>query len=152
VCPGLPGTMCIDRCTATSCGANNQCDAATGKCGPRSCKDGATCPTGSVCAPDRAGADAHGCAVAKCATDGITCPADYECKTGTWVQPNGCSPISCVGGAYKCPANSDCKAGSTSPHECQTRACTSDAQCDCGACISGTCQPRLYVCSPVGAA
>jgi hypothetical protein len=72
--------------------------------------------------------------------------------SGTGATPNGCSPISCVGGAYTCPSNTDCKAGSTAFHQCVRRPCTTDAACDCGACIQGLCQDHLFVCSPPPAA
>jgi hypothetical protein len=34
------------------------------------------------------------------------------------------------------------------PHHCVTRACRSDRDCDCGACLGGACANSLYVCSP----
>jgi hypothetical protein len=57
-----------------------------------------------------------------------------------------------VGGGFKCPPNTDCDAASTSPNHCKRRTCTSDRNCDCGACLQGTCWDTLFVCSPPPAA
>jgi hypothetical protein len=100
-----------------------------------------------ICAPTRSG-DAHGCSIARCDTDGYQCPPGWTCGPGQDLDPNGCSAVSCVGGAYKCPVNTDCKASSTDPNHCATRTCTSDKDCDCGACIGGRCESYLWVCSP----
>jgi hypothetical protein len=146
VCPGPngPSTVCVAKCTATSCTSAEICNDATGHCQVRLCTAGYACATGYVCATTRTDADPHGCAIARCATDGFTCPEGFTC-TGT--VGNGCAAVSCVGGAYKCPVNTDCKAGSSSLHLCERRPCTSDAACDCGACIQGHCEDHLWVCS-----
>jgi hypothetical protein len=152
-CVGMgPDTMCAAACTAASCAANETCDTASGHCKPTPCGAAFACKTGFVCAPTRAGADGNGCAVANCATDGYACPAGWVCGAGQSTDVNGCSAVSCVGGQYKCPVNEDCVATSQSPHHCARRACTSDRQCDCGACIQGSCQNRFFVCSPPPAA
>jgi len=83
-------------------------------------------------------------AIARCMGDGFTCPEGFAC---TSTAGNGCTAVSCVGGAFKCPVNTDCKAGSPSLHQCEKRACTTDAACDCGACIQGHCEDHLWVCS-----
>ena len=149
---GVPGMVCTLRCTATSCGSGQGCDTASGLCKPTPCGQDFSCGAGLICAPTRAGADVHGCAIASCATDGYKCPTGYACTPAADTDPNGCSAVSCVAGGFQCPANTDCKASSTSPHHCERRACTSDKTCDCGACIQGACQDRLYVCSPPPAA
>ena len=142
------GTMCVARCTSTSCGAGLTCDTTSGLCKPTPCGPAFACANGMTCAPSRMGADAHGCATARCDTDGYTCPDGFTCAPGPSSDPNGCAAVSCVGGAYKCPFNSDCKAGSTSLHDCEARKCTSDKQCDCGACMAGYCFDHQWVCSP----
>jgi hypothetical protein len=147
-CTQPGGTVCDNRCPKKACAPGETCNATTGHCAPTPCGADYACREGYLCAPTRDGADAHGCAVAKCTTDGYKCPAGWECRVDAWVQQNGCSPVSCVGGAFQCPPNHDCVASSTSPHHCQPRACTSDKTCDCGACIQGSCQERLFVCSP----
>jgi hypothetical protein len=149
---GGPGMVCALRCTATSCESGQTCDTASGLCKPTPCGQDFSCAAGFLCAPTRAGADAHGCAIASCATDGYKCPAGSACTPAADANANGCSPVSCVGGSFLCPANTDCKAASTSPHHCERRGCTSDKTCDCGACIESFCQDRLYVCSPPPAA
>jgi len=149
---GAPGMMCILRCTATSCGSGQRCDSASGLCKATPCGQDFSCSAQLICAPARAGADVHGCAIASCAMDGYKCPAGHACTPAADADANGCSPVSCVGGGFQCPANTDCKAGSGSPHHCERRACTSDKSCDCGACIQGFCQDRLYLCSPPPAA
>src|SRR5262249_50310236 len=115
---------------------------------PTACGAAYACPDGQTCAPARAGADPHGCAPARCDTDGFKCADGWTCAPGKDANPNGCSAVSCVGGAYKCPVNSACKASSTMPHQCDARTCTSDKDCDCGACLLGYCQNHLFVCSP----
>jgi hypothetical protein len=146
-CPG-GATKCAPACTATSCTPNETCDTASGHCKPTPCGPAYTCGAGLICAPTRAGADANGCAIAKCATDGYACPDGYACGAGQNVDFNGCSEVSCVGAQFKCPGNTDCDAASPAPHHCKRRACTSDQPCDCGACIQGSCQDEFFVCSP----
>jgi len=145
---GGPGMTCTFRCTATSCGTFQTCDTTSGLCKPKTCGPDFACGNGCVCAPTRTGADVYGCAIASCGADGYKCPAGFACTPAADADANGCAPVSCVGGGFQCPSNTDCKASSTSPHHCERRACTSDKTCDCGACIQGSCQDRLYVCSP----
>jgi hypothetical protein len=46
-----------------------------------------------------------------------------------------------------CPLNFDCVPSSSDLHHCQKRSCTADAKCDCGACVFGRCEDRLFWCS-----
>jgi hypothetical protein len=151
-CPGQasgqPMMVCAAACTSTSCSTDETCDAASGRCKPTPCGPAYACHAGFTCAPTRTGADANGCAVAKCATDGYTCPYGQTCGAGQNVDAHGCSDVSCVGGQFKCPGNTDCDAASPESNQCKRRACTSDRQCDCGACIQGSCQDYFFVCSP----
>jgi hypothetical protein len=91
-------------------------------------------------------ADTHGCAPASCSTDGYACPTGFRCAASASADAHGCSDISCTDG-FTCPPNYDCHPSSTAAHHCDLRACNSDADCDCGACIQNTCRERLYVCS-----
>jgi hypothetical protein len=150
-----PGTMCVPRCTSTSCAADEACDDSDGHCKPALCSAGFACGPAAmtasslwVCAPSRVGADAHGCAAAKCASDGYTCPAGWVCGPGDWLTLNGCSAVSCVGGQFHCPVNTDCNPSSNAPHHCGPRGCTTDRNCDCGVCIQGACRSSLWVCAP----
>lgn len=139
------GSHCIAPCTPTSCAADEACGT-NGHCGPKPCTAGYLCATGTVCGPTRAAADAHGCAPASCATDGYQCPTDFRCAASSSADPHGCTAISCTEG-YTCPENFDCNPSSTRLHQCDQRACTTDAECDCGACIQNRCEDRLFVCS-----
>lgn len=143
-CTGI-ANHCIPSCTSTSCAADEVCGA-NGHCGPKPCTAGYVCGAGTVCGPSRTGADVHGCAPASCSTDGYACPADFRCAASSSADVHGCSAISCTEG-YKCPENFDCNPSSTALHQCDQRACRSDAECDCGACVQNRCEDRLFVCS-----
>jgi hypothetical protein len=136
---------CAPPCSIRLCDADEVC-APSGHCGPKQCTDGYGCAAGTVCGPSRSGADAHGCAPASCSSDGYACPLGYRCAASSQADVHGCTPVSCNEG-YKCPVNFDCNPTSTSLHQCDQRACQTDASCDCGACIQGFCQDRLFVCS-----
>jgi hypothetical protein len=85
----------------------------------------------------------HGCAPQACA-QGYACPAGTTCAAGSYADSHGCSPIHCSA-AHPCPVNTDCDPAG--PGEgCNIRRCTRDAQCDCGACVNGSCAPQLGVC------
>jgi len=63
------------------------------------------------------------------------------------LNPNGCSAISCTAG-FTCYPDFDCVPTSTDWHHCARRACGTDADCDCGACVNGACQASIWVCAP----
>lgn len=136
---------CVPPCTSTSCSTDEVCGT-NGHCQPKPCTAGYACPGGTVCGPSRTGADGHGCAPASCSTDGYACPADYACTPSPTADAHGCSDVSCTKG-FTCPENFDCNPASTALHQCDRRRCTTDANCDCGACIQGACEDRLFVCS-----
>jgi hypothetical protein len=138
--PPSPLKHCVPSCATAGCPTGIACGA-TGRCLPKRCDAGYRCPEAYACAPARAGADAHGCAPADCNVDAYDCPDGFRCMPG-----QRCVPLTC-GPDYRCSPNLDCKPTSTAPHGCVRRACTADAECDCGACINGLCQDRLFVCS-----
>ncbi len=138
------GTMCVPRCTGTSCAVNEVCES-TGLCGPKLCAANNNCPDGTVCEHARSGADAHGCATALCASDGYACPSGYRCQSGASADAHGCIATSCNDG-FKCSPNYDCDPNAGDEHHCVQRTCTTDDQCDCGACIQARCEDRLFVC------
>lgn len=142
---GPCGTLCVAACTNTSCAADQVC-AANGHCVPKLCTAGYTCPTDALCAPTNPAADANGCVPKSCSTDGYVCPADFTCAPSSNADPHGCVAISCDAG-YACPLNFDCVPSSSDLHHCQKRSCTTDAKCDCGACVFGRCEDRLFWCS-----
>ena len=167
-CATGPDIVCVARCTATSCAAGERCGT-DGHCQIFPCAEGFACPSGWVCAPERTGVDPNGCATASCATDGWTCGAPHthcEPSAKKGVDLHGCAPDTCDTGAFTCGANQACGAPGdvngchcTSDAACPmnshcdgtlgvclTMACTTDTDCDCGACINKICQPGLWAC------
>jgi hypothetical protein len=143
---GGQNTMCAPGCTATSCGKGSRCNA-TGRCELIPCTEGYDCGPTALCAPGRPGAFPNGCAIKSCRTDGFACAAGMECWPAGG-DMNGCGPLRCDHGGAPCPVNSRCVGGGGTG--CQTKSCTQDADCDCGACIQKLCYARLFICSPVG--
>jgi hypothetical protein len=167
------GTQCTPPCTSTSCAADQQC-LASGHCQPIPCTQGYTCAAGLVCKVGDAAADPHGCAPLPC-TQGYTCAAGLVCQPDPLVDVHGCAPQPCSQG-YTCPAGTTCGGSSiTDPHGCSpihcsathpcpvnttcnpaglgdgctSRRCTHDAECDCGACVSGFCADHVGICVDV---
>ncbi|MBN2193345.1 MAG: hypothetical protein JW751_11065 [Polyangiaceae bacterium] len=131
------GTLCVPACTEDSCLPTEAC-AADGHCVPRRCEEGFECPADQLCAPDRG--DEHGCAWAQCDLGERTCPEGFVCDPGSSLT--GCRRLLCSEGAT-CPDNHRCPGDGDS---CTRLSCTSDAECDCGACVNGTCMDRPYLC------
>jgi hypothetical protein len=73
-------TMCIPRCTDTSCAEGEACGT-DGRCAPIPCGSLFTCPAGTVC--DTAGGDAHGCRR-------LSCDADADCPCGSGCVEGAC--------------------------------------------------------------
>lgn len=142
-------TRCVPRCTATSCPQGQRCNAA-GTCELIPCTDGYDCGPQALCAPTRAGHLPNGCAYRTCREDGFTCPAGTACWPAVGDE-HGCGAVRCDRGGAPCPMNSRCDPGAGG-NGCRVKSCTADADCDCGACIEKLCQPRLFICSPVGVA
>ena len=176
-CPE-PSFVCAPACTATSCPADQRCGT-SGRCEPTPCSAGFVCPSGTLCAATRAGADSHGCATMVC-TEGYSCPSDSRCQAGA-DNYHGCVPVRCTEG-YTCPSDKRCQADASSAdshgcvfalcpdvpcpinnecqpsqwnsdvHGCAPKTCSTDSDCDCGACIrlgtgsKGQCAGRPYVC------
>lgn len=141
---------CQSFCSTGSCGSTATCTS-DGHCSPISCLGGQyQCPAGTLCgfSPQ---VDSHGCRPAQCNTvlggDGYVCAAGFECSpTGAGADSHGCVPIPCP--SYACAPNFDCVPGAQDLHGCVRRDCSNDESCDCGACISGKCQDRLFGCFP----
>jgi hypothetical protein len=175
------GTVCAAGCTATSCQAGATCK--SGWCvmdGTGWCTEGYTCPSGTTCSSGTY-QDEHGCVAVSC-TAGYTCPsgstcdlsavnrdlhdcngtlcqAGYPCPAGRTCAPtpyadgtdsHGCVLASCDG--YVCPKNQVCQVDARGVY-CARKSCTSDGDCDCGACLklqgasSGQCYSRLGICA-----
>lgn len=146
-CPSSPSLTvfraCIPRCTSTSCAADEVCGS-DGLCAPEPCTAGYTCPAGQICNP--LSTAPHGCDYASCVTDGYICPSGYVCSTdGGSKDVHGCVAIPCGPGAPPCPPNTECT-GTGDPRGCSSLPCTTDGDCDCGACIFGHCSNTLWVC------
>lgn len=148
-CPCVPdapaGTHCIAKCTSSSCPSSERCGS-DGLCHIRPCDDGYDCGSALKCAPKIDAADEHGCVPKNCASDGYTCPPDFVCADGQNTDAHGCSEVSCSDG-FTCAPNYDCDPKSKGNHRCEQRACKADSDCDCGFCIQGHCEPRLFVCT-----
>jgi hypothetical protein len=147
VCGPLTGTQCGPQCTSTSCPTDYQC-LADGHCAPTPCTQGYSCATGTTCNASGPTADAHGCAPQLC-TAGFQCAAGNQCSpTATGADPHGCAPILCTTNA-SCGVNFTCTPGAANGG-CSPRKCALDSDCDCGACVEGSCAPHLYICQAEG--
>jgi hypothetical protein len=138
--------ICVARCGTGSCAAGEQCGT-DGKCTPAPCGAGYTCTSAQVCRPAAAGADSHGCSAASCSRDGFGCPAGSQCTSSIGMDSHGCNVPRCDQGAT-CDRNSRCNPASRNPDGCVPLTCKRDSDCDCGACVMGTCAPQPFVCVP----
>jgi hypothetical protein len=137
---GLSDAQCQ---TDPDCGAGQICVMSTEPCGGRICVPGCSttpCAVGDVC-----GAGGR-CQAVPCGT-AYACPAGSQCKAGIGADAHGCSVPRCDA-TGTCPVNFACDPSSTTPDGCVPRSCTSDADCDCGACVYEVCEKELYVCGP----
>jgi hypothetical protein len=173
-------TVCAAGCLGKPCPAGYRCDTTTGSCMTLPCGSDYTCPNGRACTPGASGQDDHGCVPVLC-TAGYTCPgastcqpgaantdrngclgtlctAGYSCPTGTtcfWyaydADSHGCVVATCAG--FACPVNQICQVDGSRGAYCTRKACKTDADCDCGACLgaegssSGQCFSRLGICA-----
>jgi len=143
---GCATGFCMPSCLDEGCGEGYACNADR-VCEAIPCDVSFSCARGLRCAPNAEHADLHGCEPLPC-DEGFTCQAGYACRPD---DPRGVGNAGCVvlhcseAGGPKCPVNSDCRAdvGGTG---CTVRACEHDEQCDCGACVNGSCAPRPGVC------
>jgi len=168
-----PGLVCAPACTTDSCADGEVC-AEDGHCVPASCLDdgyacaedlacapertgdvhgcaprlceseGFECSTDMVCAPERAG-DGHGCSPRLCDSEDYTCPEAMTCDPVSGADAHGCQYVHCNDGA-ECGLNYDCDPASATAPGCVKRGCSTDTDCDCGACVFGQCEDHLYIC------
>jgi hypothetical protein len=143
-CVCTPGALeCQPRCTEGSCDDGTRCGA-DGRCQAVPCDDGFACGTDERCETGSLEADEHGCVEVSC-DEGYACPGGSVCEPES-AGAHGCRQLHCSeANATACEVNTDCDAP-TPGHGCKPRACSTDAECDCGACVLGTCAPRPGAC------
>jgi hypothetical protein len=114
------GTRCQSACSPDSCASDERCDADTGVCEARSCRDDYVCPDDYLCSPDSTARD---------------------------VDAHGCAPVRCESG-FECAPNTGCSAHQPG-HGCEPKGCRSDENCDCGACVNSQCASGPGTCQNV---
>jgi hypothetical protein len=138
------GNACLSGCTSTSCGVQNRCNASF-RCEAIPCSEGYPCAVDDVCALSGKTDATHGCRAQAC-TSGYVCPSGKHCAVGAMgADSHGCEADPCS--QTGCPMNHECLPGGWPTGGCQLRKCASDADCDCGYCVLGTCAERLNICS-----
>ena len=123
------------------------------------CAPGQTDPfyTQGTCPQDCAGdADCHPdvCVVfnGTCAQCMAACVAGSCHLWETCAADGHCLPTSCQAG-YACPPGADCQPASVDAdaHGCVLQACSTDAECGCGACVLGLCRTGPGRCEQIKA-
>jgi len=111
---------------------------------PQACVSDGDCSTGAVCIEhyDPCACEASGIWT----TCELACTAD-SCADGEQCSANGhCEPIACDEG-YECAPNTRCDPTSAVAHGCTILSCQTDGDCDCGACVNGSCASGPGLCS-----
>ena len=132
------GFICREYAQPCTCPS----DALASRC-QRACVS-SDCAAGTRCS------DASGlCEPIPC-DDGYACPAGETCGADAGTpDEHGCVAISC-GDGFECPDNTRCTPNA-SEHGCVAVPCALDTDCDCGACVNGSCAsgPGQCVTTPV---
>jgi hypothetical protein len=105
----------------------------------------AACTDGS-CAETRSCIDGQ-CVLKRCDEPGAApCAAGFECNpSASGASAQGCVQVHCSSGMAACADGYDCVA--TAPGDgCVHRACSTDADCECGYCVNAHCEPTLGFC------
>lgn len=144
-----PQTTCR---TSADCLGGTQCFGASDPfCGicqlpMRDCEDDNGCSAGFWCRagqPDCCGGVETTC-VPDCGASGA-CQEGEICDSATGrCERNGCLFLDLA-----CPENHDCdpERPDADALGCARRACNVDSECDCGFCVTGTCEAQLGFCS-----
>jgi hypothetical protein len=143
-----------DDCrTSSDCDGGAQCfGASDGFCGIcqvplRECEDDGDCGSSAWCRASQrsccGGVDTA--CVPRCTPGDGACQEGEICDGATGrCERNGCLALDLA-----CQQNHDCDP--TRPDAdalgCARRACSADSECDCGFCVTGTCESQLGVCS-----
>ncbi|HYP75028.1 MAG TPA: hypothetical protein VER12_03700 [Polyangiaceae bacterium] len=126
--------------TDPECGNGRICKESS--CGNARCED--ACPTKGC-------AEFEDCTDGRCTPKACNAVGALPCGAGTECQSvNGgeaaCRAILCTAGVT-CPATWDCAFGpNADAHGCVQRTCKSSADCACGYCVSGRCEPTPGYC------
>ncbi len=105
------------------------------------CSNAVPCGDGQVC-------ESGHCRAERCDDAGAEpCPEPTVCDPGGASDAYGCSLQHCSQG-FECPPGFDCREGISAGQGCVQRPCTSDADCDCGACVNSLCSPKPKLCFP----
>ncbi|MBK8592281.1 MAG: hypothetical protein IPN77_24820 [Sandaracinaceae bacterium] len=139
--------------TSADCLGGTQCFGASDSfCGicqlpMRDCEDDTECSAGSWC---RFGAARllwwrgdHLCPI--CGANGVACEEGEICDSATGrCERNGCLFLDLA-----CPENHECdpERPDADALGCARRGCNVDSDCDCGFCVTGTCEAQLGFCS-----
>ncbi len=112
----------------------------------RECEDDSGCAGSDWCrasAPSCCGGVDTQC-VPSCVTQPSVCQGGEICDAAT----GRCENNSCLFLDFACPANHDCDpaAPNADTTGCVRRSCADDAACDCGFCVTGTCESQLGTC------
>lgn len=131
---------CAPSCTSAGCPSGYSCES-DGRCKPEACGAGYSCPTATRCNADAPNADLHGCEPIPCdEPGGAACVAPAVCTRDAPRQAAGelgCAFVPCDDPRHPgCGVNMRCDAAMGSGEAaCTRKSCTSDQDCDCGACI-----------------
>jgi len=145
-----PETACR---TSAECFGGTQCFGASDPfCGicpqpMRDCEDDAACGAGAWCRAGRpnccGGVDTT--CTPDCGPGGTACEEGEICDGASGrCERNGCLALD-----QACPENHECDPARADADAlgCARSACTTDSDCDCGFCVTGTCEAQLGVCS-----
>ncbi|MCB9660450.1 MAG: hypothetical protein R3B40_09710 [Polyangiales bacterium] len=152
--PAEPPAPPLNVCrTSSDCSDGTQCfGASDGFCGicqrpERECEQDSECGAGRWCRAGRpnccGGVDTV--CTPSCTSPGVGCEDGEICDAVTGrCERNGCLFLDLA-----CPQNHDCdpERPDADASGCARRTCNVDGDCDCGFCVTGTCESQLGTCS-----
>jgi hypothetical protein len=136
-CAGSPGTSCVGPGDFIGCGICTD--------PPRTCATDADCGPGDLCVERPVACSCDGGGSTACEPDcraTAACPDDLECDAS-----GACRPPSCARGR-DCGHDRECVPGAAGAdeHGCVRRACATDDDCSCGACVNDRCYDGPGIC------